>query len=106
MAIKQYTTQELAQQQSATDWDAVDALSDEDIHQAVADDPDSQLLSDAQLKQMRPAAERLPGLLKARQGDKITTTLRLSPEVLAYFQQGQNWQARIDEILKQYIAQH
>ncbi|MCP4699140.1 MAG: BrnA antitoxin family protein [Gammaproteobacteria bacterium] len=107
MATKHYTAQELQTKKSATDWDEVDALNDDDIRQAVTDDPDSRILSDTQIKQMRPAAEVLPELIKAHQRDKVPTMLNLSPEVLAYFKvQGQGWQTRIDEILKQHIAQH
>ena len=85
--------------------DEVDSLTDDDIHQAAADDPDNPILSDTQLTQMRPVAEVLPNLLKIQ--TKVITTLPLSPEVVVYFKaQGKNWQTQIDEILKQYVAQH
>ena len=38
---------------------------------------------------------------------KRATTIRLSPEVLSFFQsRGDGWQARIDEALKEYVKQH
>ena len=38
---------------------------------------------------------------------KEQVAIRFSPEVLAYFRaQGQGWQTRIDEALKQFIASH
>lgn len=105
MAVKRYTVQELKAKHSETDWEAVDDLTDEEIYQAASSDPDNPPLTEQQLKRMRPLAEVLPQLAKKQ--SKITTTLKLSPEVLAYFKaQGSNWQNRIDEILKQYIAQH
>src|SRR5262245_62839767 len=36
-----------------TDWAAVDAMTDEDIHKAALADPDNPPLTDAQLKRMR-----------------------------------------------------
>jgi len=104
MVIEHDISQELPSKKSATNWDEVDSLTDDDIHQAAADDPDNPILSDTQLKQMRPVAEILPNLLKQT---KVITTLPLSPEVVVYFKaQGKNWQTQIDEILKQYVAQH
>lgn len=36
---------------------------------------------------------------------KISTTIRLSPEVIAYFKaDGKGWQTRIDAALREYIA--
>jgi len=105
MVIEHDISQELPSKKSATNWDEVDSLTDDDIHQAAADDPDNPILSDTQLKQMRPVAEILPNLLKVQ--TKVITTLPLSPEVVVYFKaQGKNWQTQIDEILKQYVAQH
>lgn len=42
-----------------------------------------------------------------RRPTKVSTTLRLSPEVVAYFKaQGRGWQTRIDEALKEWVAEH
>ena len=61
-----------------------------------------------------PAAEVVPQVVEAwrrargRPPKEITkqqVTLRLSPEVLAYFRaQGSGWQTRIDEVLNRYVA--
>ena len=38
---------------------------------------------------------------------KIATTVRLSPEVVAYFKAGgKGWQTRLDSILREYVANH
>jgi uncharacterized protein (DUF4415 family) len=38
---------------------------------------------------------------------KISTTVRFSPEVIDYFRSGgPGWQTRIDQALKQFIAEH
>jgi uncharacterized protein (DUF4415 family) len=44
---------------------------------------------------------------KQKAPTKAQITLRLSPEVVAYFKaQGKGWQTRIDEALKEWIASH
>jgi uncharacterized protein (DUF4415 family) len=41
------------------------------------------------------------------QKTKISTTIRLSPEVVAYFKRrGKGWQDSIDEILMKYVLSH
>ncbi len=62
-----------------------------------------------------PAEDAIPGIAKSmkrlrgqrgkqREPTKIQKTLRLSPEVLAYFQsQGKGWQTNIDKVLKEYV---
>ena len=38
---------------------------------------------------------------------KIATTVRLSPEVVAYFKAGgKGWQTRLDSVLREYVANH
>ena len=64
----------------------------------------------------KPASEMLPdALYKKLRGQrgpqkaptKVQVTLRLSPEVEAYFRStGKGWQSRIDDVLKTYVAQH
>jgi uncharacterized protein (DUF4415 family) len=78
--------------------------------------PDGEVreLTKADIARMRPAAEVVPQVVEAwrrargRPPKEITkqqVTLRLSPEVLAYFRaQGRGWQTRIDEVLNRYVA--
>ena len=47
---------------TSTDWDRVDALTDEEIEQAVADDPDAELLT---RDWFRRATLVIPGVKKA-----------------------------------------
>lgn len=79
---------------------------------AVSDNPE---LTDAQIASARPFAEVFPDIaakLRRARGPqkrptKISTTIRLSPEVVAFFKSGgEGWQARIDEALKQWVAEH
>ncbi|GAB2472203.1 BrnA antitoxin family protein [Comamonas humi] len=65
----------------------------------------------------RPAHEVLPPAVQAALGmrrrgpqkapTKISTTIRLSPEVVEFFRKtGDGWQARLDGVLVEYVAEH
>ena len=79
--------------------------------QAIEDDT---YLNDEELNQLKPVAEiaEMQTFLKSRgrpiadiKKDRIT--IRLSPEVTAYFRAtGKGWQTRMDEVLQEYIATH
>ena len=75
------------------------------IHAAALADPDAQPLTEARLKEMvalrtlrgRPKAESVKQLVSVRHG----------PEVRAYFRAaGEGRQARMDGVLRDYVAQH
>lgn len=77
---------------------------------AVADNPE---LTEADIAAMRPFAEALPQLatkLRRARGrqvaaTKISTTIRLSPDVIGHFKRGgRGWQSRIDDALKEWVA--
>ncbi len=63
---------------------------------------------------MRPFAEVFPHLAATigkrgpqKAPTKVSTTLRLSPGVLAHFRAtGKGWQAPIDQALKDWVASH
>ena len=62
----------------------------------------------------KPFAEAFPDLAKTIRGrgpqrapKKVSTTLRLSPEVIEHFKSGgPGWQSRIDAALKDWVAAH
>jgi uncharacterized protein (DUF4415 family) len=77
---------------------------------AVMDNPE---LTKADVAEMRPFAEALPELaakLRRARGPqasatKISTTIRLSPDVVGFFKSGgQGWQSRIDDALKEWVG--
>jgi len=102
-------------QESKTDWERVDTLTDEDIRRAIAEDPDAAPeLTDEMIALMRPAEEVFPEIVaayRARRGlqkkpKKIPVSIRLSPEVVEYFQaEGEGWQTRINEVLVEYVVE-
>jgi uncharacterized protein (DUF4415 family) len=56
-------------------------------------------MSDDMMKQLRPLGRPKAAVTKER------VTIRLSPEVTAFFRAGgQGWQTRLDEALKAYVA--
>ena len=62
----------------------------------------------------KPFAEAFPDLAKSIRArgpqiapKKVSTTLRLSPEVIEHFKSGgPGWQSRIDAALKDWVAAH
>jgi uncharacterized protein (DUF4415 family) len=71
------------------------------IREGIAADPDTSELADEELAQLRPV-----GRPKAQE-TKERVTIRLSPEVTAFFRAtGKGWQTRVDEVLKEYIESH
>jgi uncharacterized protein (DUF4415 family) len=78
-----------------TDWARVNALTDEDIAKAVAEDPDAAPLLDREW--FRKARIVLPE-------PKLAVSIRLDREVLDWFrQQGPRYQTRINAVLRAYV---
>ena len=78
---------------------------DKAITAAAKSDPDAQPLTPLQLKAMVPM-KSLRGRPKS-ENKKMLVSVRYSPEVLAYFRStGEGWQARMDDVLQQYVARH
>jgi uncharacterized protein (DUF4415 family) len=76
---------------------------DEAIIAAAKADPDAQPLSANQLRAMVPMRS-LRGRPKSA-NKKLLVSIRYSPEVVAYFRStGEGWQARMDSVLRQYVA--
>jgi uncharacterized protein (DUF4415 family) len=75
---------------------------DDAIIAAAKADPDGQPLSADQLKAMVPLRGRPKSANK-----KLLVSIRYSPEVVAYFRStGEGWQARMDSVLRRYVARH
>ena len=76
---------------------------DKAITAAAKADPDAQPLMANQLKAMVPMRS-LRGRPKSA-SKKLLVSIRYSPEVVAYFRStGEGWQARMDSVLRQYVA--
>ncbi len=78
-----------------TDWARVDALTDEDIARAVAEDPDAAPLLDAEW--FKKARIVLPE-------SKVAVSIRLDREVLDWFKrQGPRYQTRMNAVLRAFV---
>jgi uncharacterized protein (DUF4415 family) len=68
-------------------------------------DPDAQPLTDEQLRAMVPMRV-VRGRPKSASKKKLLS-VRYSPEVVEYFKStGEGWQARMDQVLREYVARH
>ncbi|MFC0685597.1 BrnA antitoxin family protein [Novosphingobium clariflavum] len=78
---------------------------------AVSDNPE---LTEEQIRSAVPFAEAFPHLAKTmrvrgaqKAPKKVSTTIRLSPEVVDFFKKGgPGWQSRIDDALRDLVAKH
>ena len=76
-------------------------------------DADNPEWTEEMFRKARPATEIVPEIVDAwrrsrgrppKAVTKQQITLRLSPEVLAFFRkQGRGWQTRVDEVLSRYV---
>lgn len=85
-------------------------------------DEDNPEWTQEDMAKARPAAEVLPGLIGKKAAEellrrgrgrpqkddkKVSTTVRLDPDVLEAFQQeGKGWQTRINEVLREHMPKH
>lgn len=101
------------------DWEStliLDAMTDEDIHHGILADPDvAPELTEEDVKRIRHASEVLPHIVEAYRAQRLKQTkptevvvsIRLSQEVIDYFRsQGEAWQSRINDVLREYVADH
>lgn len=79
-----------------TDWDRVNALSEDEVEAAARTDPDAPPLDDEFWRNARVVLS--PRVPKRHQG------MRLDAEVLDWFKaQGPGWQTRMNAVLKSYV---
>jgi uncharacterized protein (DUF4415 family) len=100
MTIKTLNEMHLAQErgEDQSDWERVRAAGD--FEWDGQNDEDRPLSKE----EMRVAISRL-GSRKTHQ--KVSTTLPLDTEILAYFHAtGKGWQIRINEVLRKYVIAH
>jgi uncharacterized protein (DUF4415 family) len=78
---------------------------DATIAAAAKADPEAQPLTDEQLQAMVPM-RAVRGRPKSAHKKQLLS-VRYSPEVVAFFKAtGEGWQARMDGVLREYVARH
>lgn len=86
---------ELDRLEDQTDWERLENLSDEEIEEAVEEDPDQVMLDRKWFEQAKLVA---PGAEKKR------ITIRLDEDIIDFFkQQGSGYQTRINKALRAYV---
>lgn len=98
--IVRYTGKEIeemiARGESKTDWARVNAMTDEDIERAIADDPDW-----ADFKDIDWSKAKMVNAEVAK-----PTSVAIDEDVIDFFQAtGKGYQARINAVLKDYVAE-
>jgi uncharacterized protein (DUF4415 family) len=94
--IVRTTSAKLARMEDASDWERVDALTDADIEQTIADDPDAAPVLD-------DAFWRNAEILDPRH-EKSTITMRVDDDVLDFFKRGgSGYQSRMNAVLRAYV---
>lgn len=89
------SSEELDEMESRTDWERVRELSDEEIHQAVEEDPDTAILDEEWFRKAK---------LVVPTAEKTRITIRLDEDIVEYFKrEGKGYQSRINAVLKAYI---
>ncbi len=80
-----------------TDWAVVDALTDEEIDRAIAEDPDAAPILDEEW--FKNATIFIPA--------KAATSMRIDSDVMDWFRsQGRGWQTRMNAVLRAYARAH
>ena len=80
--------------EGTTDWDRLDAITDREIEEAVASDPDTELLDENFWKRAKVV---LPE-------GKQTISLRVDRDVLNWFRkQGKGYQTHMNRVLRAYM---
>jgi uncharacterized protein (DUF4415 family) len=92
--ITRLSLKQARKMKSETDWARVDALTDEDIERAVADDPDQSFWTDEDWANARVVWPE----------GKAPVTLRLDRDIIAWFKgQGRGYQTRINAVLRGFV---
>ncbi len=79
-----------------TDWRRLRSMTDDEIHDAIIDDPDAQSTDEAFWEDARVVMPRL----------KETVTMRLDADLLEWFRRERGYQTRINAILRDYMNAH
>jgi uncharacterized protein (DUF4415 family) len=95
-SVVRVSSAELAGMEDRSDWARVDALSDEEIDRAIADDPDAAPVLDESFW-------RNAEILDPRHA-KSTITMRVDDDVIDFFKRGgAGYQSRMNAVLRAYV---
>lgn len=91
-----YSEEELDQLEDRTDWEALRQKTDEEIEQAVREDPDAVLLDKDWFEKAK---------LVVPSSEKERITIRLDKQIVEHFKEGgRGYQSRINDVLRAYVT--
>ena len=90
------TTGKISKGEPRTDWRRLQQMSDEEVHAAVAADPDARPTDEEFWKTARVVMPQ----------PKKTLTMRLDADLLDWFRRQRGYQTRINAILRAYMNAH
>jgi uncharacterized protein (DUF4415 family) len=97
--IVSYSAEELTRMPDASDWERVDALTERELEEAIAQDTDSEIEPTERL-----SISRIEELL-SMESLCISVNLRINEKVLAYFKRkGVDYERHMGAVLKAYVA--
>jgi uncharacterized protein (DUF4415 family) len=92
--ITRVSLKQARKMKSETEWARLDAMTDEEIEQAAADDPDNPPWTDEDWANARVVWPQ----------GKAPVTLRLDRDIIAWFKlQGRGYQTRINAVLRGFV---
>ena len=98
MTLKEAVERHNRGEESGTDWERVNALTDEDIEAAVRDDPDAAPI-------MSP--EFWKDAILVKPGQKILIDIPVDFDVVDWFKsQGERYESQMNNILRTYMEAH
>jgi hypothetical protein len=94
--ITTVTSSEVEETEGQTDWDRLEEMSDEEITQAVEEDPDQEILDEEWFERAHVRPPRSGG---------VTVPLDLDAQTLQFFfdRSGEDYQEDIREVLLEYV---
>lgn len=106
---KSFTLLDGSTVEDMTDWERLNAMTDEEVTAAALSDPDAQPLTDEQMNRARRLAD-LPGSTLAEKlrtladENKKLVSVRYDADVIAFFQaHGKGYQRLMNNVLRDYM---
>ncbi|MGB3586308.1 MAG: BrnA antitoxin family protein [Tunicatimonas sp.] len=102
--IVRYSAEEIKKMKGNTDWERVDAITDEELEEIVKNDPDDVYLSDEDLAKgtFYRKGEWIKQFEEPKKKEQIT--LRLDEDILSFFREtGRGYQTRINNALRAFV---
>ncbi|WP_251923394.1 BrnA antitoxin family protein [Salinibacter ruber] len=88
--------EDLEEMDDHTDWETLQEKTEEEIEQAVLEDPDAALLDEEWFEKAK---------LVVPASDKERITIRLDEDIVEHFKQGgPGYQSRINDVLRAYVT--